>query len=158
MVPALLLVLGCWRPDAYEPPAAPEAPAELVAGVPEEAAAPPDGAEPGAAEADSPGAEGSPPGAEGDPVESAPEPGQEDPEEPAFPAYPARTLQAPVTVVDDYGKTLAVLGLVGVALEVRDEEEVRTRVFCASCKPPIEGWVQPHLVVRTGSSPTDGSK
>ncbi|MES2640090.1 MAG: hypothetical protein V4850_11425 [Myxococcota bacterium] len=142
MVPALLLALACWRPDAYEPPAAP--PEETEEPEPEE---------PGD---DTPEAEAAP-DAEGA-VEGQAEGAPEEVEPPPFPTYAARTLQAPVTVVDDYGKTLAVWGAVGVVLEVTGEEAVRTRVSCTSCTPPVEGWIQAHLVTRTAPGPTGGSK
>ena len=64
-----------------------------------------------------------PPEAEGEPTEgpaSAEEAteGEED-EPPPFPAYTGRTVQAPVTIVDDWGKPLSVLTVPDVAVEVR---------------------------------------
>lgn len=154
MVPALLLALGCWRPVGYEPSAAPPPPDQTAEGdVPEGAPGDLDGA-----------AAGDPPG---EPSEEAwAEPSEVPSEEaaeategpPPFPDYTARTIQAPVTLVDDYGKTLAVLDRVGIALTVTGEEEIRARVLCATCTPPTEGWIQPHLVARTGESPPDGAR
>lgn len=147
MVPALLLVLGCWRPDAYTPPAAPpeEAPVDAPDDAPEEAR------------------EGTPEdapdnvGGEADDAPTAAEGGEED-APPPFANYAARTLQAPVTLVDDYGKPLVVISTAGIVLEVRGEDDVRTRVWCGSCTPAVEGWIQAHLLERTNASPTGGSK
>ncbi len=148
MVPALLLVLGCWRPDAYTPPAAPpeDAPEEEAPGdAPDDAPDDP----PTAAEGDEAETQADPPSEAADAEPDAP---------PPFPAYAARTLQAPVTLVDDYGKPLAVLNVAGAILEVRGEEDVRTLVWCGSCTPAVEGWIQAHLVERTNAGPTGGSK
>ncbi len=137
MLLALATLGGCWRPDPYVPP---EAPVEAAADERTEEPPAPDAAEPEV---------------EGTPPEDTPDPEDipvGDPEDvpsdegPAFQAYPARTVQAPVTIVDDYGKPLAVLTKTGVALEVRGEEPIRTRVWCSSCAPPAEGWLQPHLL------------
>ncbi len=151
MLAALFLASGCWRPDAYEPPPPPA-----------EEQARPVGDAPDAPDAGETPEDDAPPEAEGEPTEgpaSAEEAtkGEED-EPPPFPAYTGRTVQAPVTIVDDWGKPLAVLTVPDVAVEVRGEEAVRVRVWCEACKPQVEGWIQAHLVVRADGSPTGGSK
>lgn len=70
------------------------------------------------------------------------------PDTPPFQSYKARTVQAPASIVDDYGKPIAVIGVVGWELEVRGEEEIRVRVWCEKCDPAVEGWLQPQLVAR----------
>jgi hypothetical protein len=94
--------------------------------------------------------EGAAPGAD----DGGEEPAPEEPTE-TFVRYPAHTLVSPVTIVDDWGKTLAVIPTPGWALEVRGEESIRMRVWCETCDPQVEGWVQPHVIAK---DPTDGSK
>ncbi|MFN7143929.1 MAG: hypothetical protein ACK4YP_09150 [Myxococcota bacterium] len=142
-----LATLACWRPDPYVPPEAPAAEVEAPSGEPgAEAAgeAPPDEAVAGEATA------GEAPEGEG-PAEEAPDPDpipEDIEEQPAFVTWRARTVQAPVTLVDDWGKPLAVLGTKGWELEVRGEEPIRTRVWCGTCTPAVEGWIQAHLLER----------
>lgn len=129
-----LAILACWRPDPYVPP---DAPAAVPSDEP---------AEPGdeAAEPD-----GEPPGDDAEEAAPTPDPLPDDIEEqPAFATWRARTVQAPVTIVDDWGRPLAVLGTAGWELEVRGEEPIRTRVWCGACTPAVEGWIQAHLVER----------
>jgi len=148
MLAALLMASGCWRPDAYEPP------------PPFEEAAPPVGDAPDGALEEAEATDG-PPDGEGAPEEAEAatnEDGEEDDEAPPFPAYAGRTVQAPVTIVDDWGKPLAVIAVPDFPVEVRGEEPVRVRVWCETCKPQAEGWIQAHLVVRAGDTPTSGSK
>lgn len=135
----LLALVACWRPEPYVPPAplpAVEA-AEPSAEAPpaEDAPAPPDRDAEAGDEAPDPAAEGDPPAA----------PDEE--QGPSFATYRARNVQAPVTLVDDYGKNLVVIPTT-VELEVRDEDAIRARVWCASCTPAIEGWIQSHLLQR----------
>ena len=130
----LATLAGCWRPEPYTPP-------------------PP----PFAAEGDASAEGGSEPptggGASDEEDTRALAPG-EDPEDipsedaPTFARYTARTVQGPVTIVDDWGKNLVVIGEAGVLLEVRGEESFRMRVRCETCDPPVEGWLQPHLLER----------
>lgn len=146
----LLLLSSCWRPD---PELTPDLPPLEPAGRPEEDA-PGDG-EPDvgdrADEADGPdGAEpdgGEPDGA--DPDEAEPE-GMG----PPFVAYAAYTAGAPATIVDDFGKTLCIVSAVGTPVEVRGEEQdIRKRIWCGSCVPAVEGWVQATMVTAPGSLP-----
>jgi hypothetical protein len=133
----VLALVGCWRPAPYTPPPPPtEEPAAGEEAEGEGGKA--DGApEP---EVDAPAAEADVPGAEGDDEEVVtPAP---------FPAYKAVTVQGPVTIVDDYGKPIAILDKPQWELEVRGEEDIRTRVFCGTCNPQVEGWLQAHLLER----------
>lgn len=124
----LLALLACWRPEPWTPP-------------------PPPAGEVGEA---APEAEGAPEGEdEGEPEGEADEPVTR------FVSYRAHTLVSPVTIVDDWGKTLAVIPTPDWPLEVRGEEPIRKRVWCETCDPQVEGWVQPHLVA---ADSTDGSK
>ncbi len=137
MLLALATLGGCWRPDPYTPPATPvEEPAAEAA--------------PGDAPPEEPPEAGDAAGEAGAETEegalAGEEPVEEDEDIPPFAAYAARTVQAPVTIVDDWGKPLAVLGRTGWEVEVRGEEEIRTRVWCGSCSPAVEGWIQPHLI------------
>lgn len=133
-----LLLAGCWRPEPYEPPPPPEPADEDVAAAPD-------------AEGDD--AEEAPDDPDADALsegETPPRPDEEDvPTAPDFVRYAVRTVQAPVTIVDDWGKPLAVLGRSGWELEVRGEEPIRTRVWCGGCDPSVEGWIQPHLIARS---------
>lgn len=144
MILALLLP-ACWRPESYTPPPPPPAEAlgapgdEAAAQEPEEAAE----GEPGPGE-DRPEDPAAPDAAEDD----APPDEEDVPTQPDFESYRARTVSAPVTIVDDWGKPLAVLGRAAWELEVRGEEPIRTRVWCGTCDPPVEGWLQPHLLAR----------
>jgi hypothetical protein len=129
----LLALVACWRPDPYVPPeplpAADIVPTDEAAGEAAEPQLDAEAIEPEEA-----------------PPANAEE--EEDPQGPAFTAYRARTVQAPVTLVDDFGKTLAVLPTPAVELEVRDEDDIRARVWCATCTPAVEGWIQIHLIQR----------
>lgn len=144
MILALLLP-ACWRPEPYTPPPPPEdveAPAgEAAEEGPDEA---PEGEE-GAADAEEAPGE---PAEEGAAEEGAPPDEEDVPSQPDFKSYRAKTVSAPVTIVDDWGKPLAVLGVAAWELEVRGEEPIRTRVWCATCDPAVEGWLQPHLLAR----------
>lgn len=57
--------------------------------------------------------------------------------------YIAVTVTAPLTMVDDGGKPVAVLNSLGAKVEVRVEDGgVRRKVWCSFCAPPTEGWVR----------------
>ena len=148
----LLLLTACWRPDADKLPAElpPLEPAAYTAGGEGGAPAGPgagaDDAEGGAPDAGGDAAEGDAAGADG----AAGDPAA--PEGPPFEAYPGFLTTAPVTIVDDYGKPLAIVTRAGTAVEVRGEESVRRKVYCASCSPAVEGWVQLHTVTAGGEA------
>ncbi len=133
----MLWLLACWRPDTYQPPPPPEEAAAALQSLQTEAAeedgAPlpePDGAAP-----------------EGQPEDGAPDGAAEDtPDAPAIQPYRARILSAPATLVDDSGRPVAVLDRPLVEVEVRAEDSIRRKVWCGSCSPSTEGWIQAALV------------
>lgn len=129
---ALTLLGACWQPDPWTPPPPPPeaVDAMAVADAGDEAGEPTDEGDEGAA------GEGDTGEAEGDDVAEAP---------PPIDPWKGRLLQAPVTLVDDNGKPLLVVGK-DVEVEVRAAEPHRLKVFCAACTPPTEGWVQVQVV------------
>lgn len=82
---------------------------------------------------------------EGDSAEADDDAVAEAPAYPPIDPWQGRLLQAPVTLVDDFGKPLLVVGK-DVHVEVRAAEPHRLKVFCAECTPPTEGWVQVQVV------------
>lgn len=123
----LLLLNACWRPD---PDLAPELPPLEAAPDLTVADGAPVDAEPAAPEEDDP------------------------PAEPTFVGYPAYTAGAPVTLVDDYGKTLCIVASVGSPVEVRAEDEnVRKKVWSEVCIPAVEGWAQSQMITGRGEPP-----
>lgn len=132
-----LLLAACWRPDVAQAPAELPPLEPAAYGAPPAAGEQPGGEGPGGEE---PGAEA---GGDG-PAEP------EAPEAPPFDPYPGFLTTAPVTIVDDYGKPLAILTRAGTPVEVRGEESVRRKVWCASCSPAVEGWVQLNTVTARG--------
>lgn len=114
----LLLLAGCWSPAAVEPPAA-RVRQPIVNGA--------EGAEGALAD---------------DADEVAPEPVlNADPD--GLDPYAVVTVTSPVTLVDDGGKPVGFVNKVGTTVEVRVEDgDVRRKVWCATCAPPTEGWVQ----------------
>lgn len=135
------LLLACWRPSPYSPPEVPEEAANALAQLGEEVPAA-DEAAPENAEAaeEAPGEEAQP--------EEAENAEEEAPEVPPMEPYRARIITAPASIVDDYGKVVIVLDKPLVEVEVRAEEPIRKKVFCATCKPSGEGWIQAQLVER----------
>jgi hypothetical protein len=127
----LLLFAACWRPDLSR---APEALPPLEPSLFTE--------EQGFAQAPGEAPEGG-----GEPPAG---PAEADPDAPPFDAYPAVTTTAPVTIVDDFGKPLSIVRSVGTPVEVRGEETIRRKVFCAVCAPAAEGWVQTATVTGRG--------
>lgn len=135
--PGVLLALalsGCWRPTPWTPPPPPD---EAIEALGEPAAEGEEEAE-GAQEAD-----------------ATDVPDEEEDEAPAPPPlerlarpWTARVVQAPATLVDDGGQTLVVIPDEDVVVEVRAEQPHRLLVWCATCKPPSEGWIQVPLVAR----------
>jgi hypothetical protein len=79
-------------------------------------------------------------------VEVAPE-GPEPPEVP-FEAWAGVTLTAPLTLVDEAGKPLAVFEAPGVTVQVRGDDGARLKVYCPTCEPPAEGYLQGAAVGR----------
>lgn len=138
MMVALLLLAGCWRPEPYTPPEAPGEPS----GEPEE-----DGVEDPSGGPPTDEEEGVAPD-EAAPDEDDPDPAPDEDEPPPYTAFATRTVQAPVTIVDDWGKPLAVLARSGWELEVRGMEDVRARVWCGTCSPAVEGWLQNQYLER----------
>jgi hypothetical protein len=139
------LLLACWRPSPYSPPEVPEEAANAMAQLGEEV---PEGGEEGAEEGLPDAEEG---GAENSEVANPDPPAEgkeEEAEVPAMEPYRARIITAPASLVDDYGKVVIVLDKPLVEVEVRAEEPIRKKVFCASCKPSGEGWIQAQLVER----------
>ena len=131
----MLLLLGCWAPDAYTPPPPPPEAVEAMEAL---AQAPEPEAEPEAAEPEV-----------AEPEATEPEDEPEAPVAPAMEPYKGRVITSPSTIVDDFGKPLVVLNKAMVAVEVRAEESpIRRKVFCADCKPAVEGWIQWSAVVR----------
>ena len=117
------VLLGCWRPD-------PTLALDLPPLASAEAA---DAVEPEADEA---------------PVEA--EAVAQEPEAPevAFEAWAGVTLTAPLTLVDGNGKPLVVLDAPGVSVQVRGDDGARLKVYCSSCEPPSEGYLQGTAVGR----------
>ena len=144
MISAIWLSLACWSPaPAPPPPAPPEAEkalSVLKAEADEEARVLPETPAEGAAEGAEGTAEGAAEGAEG--AEGAAESEAPPPIQP----WKARTLSAPATLVDDFGKPVAILDRPQVELEVRAEDAIRRKVFCGSCVPATEGWIQASLL------------
>ncbi len=138
------LLLACWRPSPYSPPEVPEEAANALTQLGEEAPeAQEEGGEEGNPDAENPGDNNA--GANPD----QPADIQEEAEEvPPMEPYRARIITAPASLVDDYGKVVIVLDKPLVEVEVRAEEPIRKKVFCASCKPSGEGWIQAQLVER----------
>lgn len=132
----MLWLLACWRPDTYQPPPPPEEAAAALQSLQTEAAE----------------EDGAPlPEPAGEAPEATPDAtpdGQPDaaPEAPAIQPYRARILSAPATLVDDSGRPVAVLDRPLVEVEVRAEDSIRRKVWCGSCSPSTEGWIQAALV------------
>ncbi len=135
------LLLACWRPSSYSPPEVPEEAANALAQLGEEV---PEAGEPVAENAEAT-EEANP---EEAPAEEPENTEEEAPEVPPMEPYRARIITAPASIVDDYGKVVIVLDKPLVEVEVRAEEPIRKKVFCASCKPSGEGWIQAQLVER----------
>lgn len=125
----LLALLACWSPDPTLAPTLPPAEGDPVEDAPDEPVAV-DGVAPD------------------EPPEEPPPP--EPPEATPFDEYVAYTTASPVSIVDEQGRPLAIIAKVGTPLEVQTEEEIRTRVYCATCSPPAEGWVQKTVVTARG--------
>lgn len=72
----------------------------------------------------------------------------EEPEEekPAMQPYAGRVITSPATLVDDLGRPVLVIEKAPTQVEVRAEEDIRKKVYCGSCKPVGEGWIQASLV------------
>lgn len=132
-------LLGCWRPDPWTPPPPPPEAVEALApaDVGPDDAPPAEGADADDAEA---------PEAPEDDGDDAPEAPPEPPVVPLARPWAARLLQVPATLVDDAGTTLVVIGARDTPLEVRAEQPHRVKVWCASCSPPTEGWIQAQIV------------
>jgi len=162
-----LVLSACWRPDpTLAPELPPLEPSALEAGDAEG-----DGTPTGDA---NPTAEGSPTGegnaGDGTPTGDAPPTGDGAPDEPDDPgddghpvdpnfvAYTAYLATSPVTIVDDLGKPLVIVPKLGTAVEVRGEESIRKRVYCATCEPATEGWVQSVTVTARGEKPPRTAK
>ena len=124
----MLWLLACWRPDVYQPPPPPEEAAAALQSLQTEAAE----------------EDGLPPL---EPAGEAPDATlDETPEALAIRPYRARILSAPATLVDDNGRPVAVLDRPLIEVEVRAEDSIRRKVWCASCSPSTEGWIQAALV------------
>jgi hypothetical protein len=117
-----LVLLACWRPEPWTPPPPPE---EAVEAMREEAA----------------------------PVEEI-EPEEPDEPEEAPPAeedrvlWIGKTVPERLTVVDDLGQPVGQLEAQVVSVEVLREETERVKIRCATCSPPITGWLQARAVTR----------
>ncbi len=131
---ALCGFAGCWRPSAYEPPPAP------VPELPDAAGGEGEGVAAGVAE----GAEAVEAPVEVEPLQ---------PEEPPLQPFRVRTVQGPVSLVDDVGALVTVIAATGAELEVRAIDPIRARVRCAACGPENEGWIQLHLIERLDGAP-----
>lgn len=140
------LVLACWQPDAYAPPP----PAQVEASDVLEGTA--SQIVPGAPAVDSAEPEAAPDSAADGPGDSA-EPEVEAPAPPPPPVavavspWAGRTVGRPLTLVDDAGAPLRVLGD-AVAVTVLMEGDDRVKVRCDGCSPPVEGWLQKRAVQR----------
>ncbi|MFZ5480274.1 MAG: hypothetical protein ACOZNI_26150 [Myxococcota bacterium] len=116
-----LVLSSCWRPDPWEPPPPPPEALEAM-GVAEEEAV-----------------------AEAPDVE---EPAVEEPATPETVLWRGATKWGRLSLVDDGGRTVGRIEAAGVAVEVLREEPQRVKVRCATCSPPVEGWLQAALVVK----------
>lgn len=125
-----LLLFACWRPAAYVPPEPPPQAKEAMEAVGEEAPEKEEGASEVADE------------------ERKTEEEEAIEEKPAIQPYAARIITAPATLVDDFGRPVGVIEKAETDVEVRAEEEIRKKVYCGSCNPAVEGWIQKSLVER----------
>jgi hypothetical protein len=155
-------ILGCWQPDAYTPPAPAEVTAAdiaagLPAGSPNEAGRPDGGA--GSAEAPDEGstvpadATASEPSTE---AAEAPAKGNEaengtaksDFDDAPVQPWTGHTVGTPLSLVDDLGRAIAVIGLPGTKVTVLTEGSLRMKVRCDGCDPQVEGYIQRDKVQR----------
>ncbi len=127
---ALAVSAGCWRP---EPVALPEL-APLPAPAPEELAADDSGTEAAADRVD-----GAP--ADGDDASAVVVSDMS-----GFTPWNAVTVGAPCTLVDGYGKPVAVLNRLSTPLRVVSEDSLRFGVECDVCVPKSSGYVQRSLI------------
>ena len=74
---------------------------------------------------------------------------EDPPEKPAMKPYVGRILTSPATLVDDYGRPVLIIDKAQTQVEVRAEETIRKKVYCGTCVPAGEGWIQANLVERT---------
>lgn len=134
-IPIVLWLLGCYTPPPYIHPAPAEVTmSDILSGVePLEAATEADATAPAEAEAaiDAPG--------EAQP--SAFDDAQVDP-------YKAFTVKTPLSIVDDAGQPVAVLGKPGVEVTVLSEASLRVKVRCDGCDPVVTGYLQRDAVQR----------
>ncbi len=127
-IPVVLWLLGCYAPPPYIHPAPAEVTmSDLLSGVEaEEAPLEQDEAPVEVAAVDPPGSE---------PVASNFDDAEVDP-------YKAFTIKTPLSIVDDAGQPVAVLGKPGVAVTVLAEAPLRVKVRCDGCDPVVTGYLQ----------------
>lgn len=118
-------------------------PDEEASVAPSEAGQPeggePEGGEPQGGEPEGREPEGGEPETPGEPEA----PGADDDEAPApFEPYAARTVTAPLTLVNDQGQPVKILLNPQTRVQVLAAEPTRLKVRCELCLPQVVGWVQ----------------
>jgi len=62
--------------------------------------------------------------------------------------YKAFTVKTPLSIVDEAGQPVAVLGKPGVEVTVLSEAALRVKVRCDGCDPVVTGYLQRDAVQR----------
>ncbi len=62
--------------------------------------------------------------------------------------YKAFTVKTPLSIVDEAGQPVAVLGKPGVEVMVLSEASLRVKVRCDGCDPVVTGYLQRDAVQR----------